>query len=574
MIALSEANPLSTTWLALLRERAKQHPNRRAVTFLGDGEQEEGTLSYAELERRARSIAARLQAKNARGERVLLVFNSGLDYVAAFFGCLFAGAVAVPVYPPRLNRNLDRLGAIVNSCQPVIALSTAAVFARIEPVVTQSGLSHLHWLLSDSDDLSEQWCEPLPSLDGEDLAFLQYTSGSTSSPKGVKVSHQNLLVNHRMIESAFELTEGATWVSWLPLFHDMGLIGVLLQSLFVGGHCVLMPPEAFLMKPVRWLEAIERYRAQVSGGPNFAFDLCTRKITEKQRASLDLSCWELAFCGAEPVRPSTLSGFSNAFESSGFTKRSLYPCYGLAEATLFASGGSKSEAPILGCFKASELERNRAVLEDTTSPDGRLLVSCGRPWLDGRIEVVDPDSSRICAQGTIGEVWICGPHVARGYWNLPDESLHSFGAFTATGDGPFLRTGDLGFFYDSELFLTGRSKDVIIVAGRNHHPQDIEASVVKSHPALAGGSCAAFSIELENAEVVAVVAEVHRSQLTRLDSEAVVGAIRQSVAHNHDLRAHVVRLIAPATLPKTSSGKIQRRLCREKLLNDTLSFIN
>lgn len=397
------------------------------------------------------------------------------------------------------------MSAVIADCQPTLALTTAAIAARLEE-------ADLPCLVPDFEAASA-WREP--NLNGETLAFLQYTSGSTAAPKGVEVTHANVLANHAMIGAAFEQTEDFTIVSWLPLFHDMGLIGTVLQGLLAGNHCVLMAPEAFLMKPLRWLRAVARYGARASGGPNFAYDLCARKITPQQCEELDLSGWKLAFCGAEPVRAQTLERFAAAFAPCGLAPSAFYPCYGLAEATLFAAGGSKNAAPVVAGFDAAQLENGRAQLARGHETNARALVSCGRAWLDGEVWIVDADSLAPRAPGEIGEIWLRGPHVARGYWNSDAQTRAVFGAVTASGDGPFLRTGDLGFMREGELFVTGRIKDLIIIGGRNHAAGDIEATVEASHAALRAGGCAAFGMDVENSEVLAVVAEVERASLWR-----------------------------------------------------------
>ncbi|RYX85074.1 fatty acyl-AMP ligase [bacterium] len=558
---------MNATITETLRQRAQIHPNRRALTFLLDGENETETLTYAELDNRVRSLAAILQARGASRQRVLLLFPSGLEYVCAFFACLYAGAVAVPLYPPRPHREDARLNAVIHDCQPALVLTTASLLPRLESLFPDVPCLALDAAKSDP----ARWQQPAHS--SENLAFLQYTSGSTSTPKGVMVTHANVLSNHRMIATAFEQTEDYTIVSWLPLFHDMGLIGNLLQGVLAGNHCVLMPPEAFLMKPIRWLRAIQNYSSQASGAPNFAYDLCARKITPEQRADLDLSAWQLAFCGAEPVRAPTLNRFAELFATNGFQNSAFYPCYGLAEATLFASGGAKSSPPTITHFTSDSLENHCPQPANSLNESARPLVSCGQSWQGAEILIIDPESRVPCEPGSIGEIWIRGPHITDGYWNRPAETSSTFAAHTANGEGPYLRTGDLGFFHNGELFPTGRLKDLIIIGGRNHSPTDIEATVATSHPAIRAGACAAFGLEIENIEVLAVVAELERSHLNTLDSKSIIQSIRQSVAEKHDLRAHTIQLIRPATLPKTSSGKVQRHTCRHQLIAGTLSTI-
>ena len=571
-----------STLVDVLRWRALHQADRRAYTFLVNDGEKEISLSYGELDRRARAIGVLLQQIGAAGEHVLLLYPPGLEYIAAFFGCLYAGGIAVPSYPPRLNRPDSRLRAIVSDAQATVALATTHILSNAERRFAHTPeLGSLHWLATDTlandssanseQALAEEWRDP--AITGETLAFLQYTSGSTAAPKGVMVSHENILHNERMIQQAFGLTEQSTVVGWLPVYHDMGLIGNVLQPLYAGSHCVLMSPMDFLQQPLRWLKAISHYQAHTSGGPNFAYDICVRKIAPEQRAPLDLSSWEVAFNGAEPVRHQTLERFATAFAPCGFRREAFYPCYGLAEATLFVSGGLKSAPPVLYTLRGLELERDRIVMTTAGDKDGRTLVGCGRTWSDQEIVVVDPESSTRRPSNRIGEIWVRGPNVARGYWNRPDETEHSFRAYLAdTGEGPFLRTGDLGFLRDGELFITGRIKDLIIIRGRNHYPQDIELTVVESHPALRSGCGAAFSVDVDDEERLVIAQELERDH-RKADVDEVARAIRQAVAENHELQVHAVVLLKPTRIPKTSSGKIRRRACRAAFLAGGLDAI-
>jgi amino acid adenylation domain-containing protein/non-ribosomal peptide synthase protein (TIGR01720 family) len=557
----------------LLRWRALEQPDRLAYSFLQDGETEEINLSYGELDRQARAIATWLRPLVAPGERVLLLYPPGLDYIAAFFGCLYAGAVAVPAYPPRRNRNLLRVQAIVADAQAAVALTTTSILARIAPLFSQNPyLEPLRWLTSDSlpVGLEDAWQEPAVVPEG--LAFLQYTSGSTSTPKGVMLSHRNLLHNEQIIQHAFEQDEKSLIVGWLPLYHDMGLIGNVLQPMFVGAPCVLMSPTSFLQHPFRWLKAISTYRATTSGGPNFAYDLCIRKISDEQKATLDLSSWKVAFNGAEPIRHETIEQFAEAFARCGFRRESFHPCYGLAESTLIVSGGRKSSAPVVKKIRASEMEKNRVVGADEERRDQRSLVGCGGKLLDQQIVIVHPDSSTRCAADEVGEIWVSGPSVAEGYWNRPEETERTFQAYLSeTGDGPFLRTGDLGFLQDGELFVTGRLKDLIVIRGLNHYPQDIELTVERCHAALRPGCGAAFSIEMAGEERLVIVQELDPRR--QADLNAVFELISQSVVEEHDAQLHAIILIKPGSLPKTSSGKIQRRACRAAFLERSLDVL-
>ncbi|HEY2892795.1 MAG TPA: aminotransferase class I/II-fold pyridoxal phosphate-dependent enzyme [Pirellulales bacterium] len=557
----------------LLRHRAAHQAHDRAFTYLVDGEAEEIHWTYEELDRQARAVAGRLQAMDLEGQRALLLYPAGLEFIAAFFGCLYAGVVAVPAYPPRRNRSLSRIQAIVDDAQAKIALTTFPVWERVQSVLDQSpSLKQIDWLCTDQLPVGSENEWGQPDVHGDTLAFLQYTSGSTGTPKGVILNHSNLMHNSASIAYAFEHTRSGSGVFWLPSYHDMGLIGGILQPLYIGQANVLLSPMSFLQKPYRWLKAISRYRCTISGGPNFAYDLCVRKITPDQLATLDLSNWCLAFNGAEPVRAETIDQFTKMFEPVGFRREAFYPCYGMAESTLIVSGGFKAAPPVVRTFDALALESNQ-VLDALADEEGaRELVGSGGNLLDERIVIADPDKMLAVAPDHVGEVWVCGPSVAQGYWNRPEETDGTFRAYLKdTGEGPFLRTGDLGFMKDGELFITGRLKDLIIIRGLNHYPQDIELTVGKSHPRLRPGNGAAFTIEIGGADRLVIVHEIERRQQRELDG--VFDAIRKEVASEHELQLEAVVLIKAGSIPKTSSGKIQRHACKQGFLDGALDIV-
>ena len=589
-------NPNSTsdgsfapTIVDLLRQRAASRPHDRAFTFLVDGENEELNITYAELDRQARAVGGWLLANGMAGKRVLLLYPSGLDFIAAFMGCLYGGAVAVPAYPPRKNRSVERIEGIASDADAAVALSTRDVVDRFEGLKAGApSLQNLVWQVTA--ELEPHWADrwERPRIDGDTLAFLQYTSGSTGTPKGVMLTHENLLHNSLRIMQAFELTRSQASVFWLPSFHDMGLIGGILVPLYGGKFNVLMSPVAFLQKPLRWLQAISKYRATISGGPNFAYELCVRKTTPEQRAALDLSSWSLAFNGAEPVRAETIEAFSEAFAVSGFRRRAFYPCYGLAESTLMVTGGMKFEEPVVRSFDAESIETGVAVPRPANAAGARRMVGSGRE-LDGQdVLIVEPQTCEPLPPGRVGEIWVSGPSVARGYWNRPEESQGNFGAMLAQPEpalaggavakwqpnpGPYLRTGDLGFFDNGELFVAGRLKDLIIVRGRNHYPQDIERDVEQACDIVRPGSVAAFSVEYEGRERVVVVAELERGKRERAELVAAFEAIRSRLAKEHEVAVEGIVLVRPNSVPKTSSGKIQRRACRRQFLEGTLEVI-
>jgi 8-amino-7-oxononanoate synthase/acyl carrier protein len=562
------------TLVDLLQRRAQQQGRRTAYIFLVDGETEEAVISYAELDWQARAIAATLQSLGLQGERALLLFPAGLEFIAAFFGCLYAGVVAVPAYPPRMNRKLDRIQAIARDAEAKVALTTQSVLERVNAVLRQTpDLEQLTWLATERvpAGAENQWLHP--GCKSTTLAFLQYTSGSTGTPKGVMLTHANLLHNCALISHAFEMTRSVSGVFWLPSYHDMGLVGGVLCPLYQAAPNVIMSPMSFLQRPFRWLQAVSHYQAVVSGGPNFAYDLCVRKITPEQRATLDLSSWAVAFNGAEPVRSETLDRFAEMFEPCGFRREAFYPCYGLAEATLIVSGGFKNEPPVVRTFDAKALE-NRLVIEAPAMDDAaRRLVGSGQVLADEEeIVIADPETMVRCGPGQVGEIWVKNPSVAQGYWRRPEETEHTFNAHLRdTGEGVYLRTGDLGFFQDGELFVASRLKDLIIIRGLNHYPHDIELTVEKSHEAIRPGSGAAFTVDVNDEARLVIVYEVERRQQSDLDE--VFDAIRRDVGREHELQVDAIALIKPGSIPKTSSGKIQRHACRNAFLQGTLEEI-
>jgi acyl-CoA synthetase (AMP-forming)/AMP-acid ligase II/arylsulfatase A-like enzyme/Tfp pilus assembly protein PilF/acyl carrier protein len=573
-----------STLVDLLRERAQEHPERTAYTFLLDGEVETSRLTYGELDRQARAVAALLQERGAAGERALLLFPPGLEFVAAFFGCLYAGVVAVPAYPPRPGQEQPRLRSILADARPRFALTTAALSARLktlgedDPAFAALGrLTVEPFLDAGVAERAEDWRRP--ALSGDSLAFLQYTSGSTADPKGVEVRHGNLVFMERLIAGTFQQDETAVVVGWLPVYHDMGLIGNVLQPLWLGASCVLMSPVAFLRRPRRWLEAIARYRGTTSGGPNFAYDLCVDRIGRDECEGLDLSSWRVAFNGAEPVRAATLERFARTFGPCGFRREAFQPCYGLAEATLLVSGTREGTGPRVLRVDAAALEAGRVVDAARPvgpEPRGRDLVGSGGIPEGQRVEVVDPVTLKRAAPGEVGEIWVAaGPGIPRGYWGRPEVTRETFEARLDGEEGTFLRTGDLGFVrpYQAkgELFITGRIKDLIILRGRNLYPQDIERTVEASVPGLAPGSGAAFSIEVDGEERLVVAQELQpRLQTDEAGIQEIAAAVRRAVSEEHEARVYDVVLLRPGEVPKTSSGKVQRRACRLLYLDGAL----
>jgi len=554
----------------LLQHRALHQGDDIGFRFLVDGESKLVEWSYADLDRKARAIATSLQSMDLEGERALLLYPSGLDFVAAFFGCLYAGVTAVPAYPPRRNRNMARIDAIANDAEAKIALTTFDVLERVQTMISDTpALQQIRWRATDQwdEDLSDSWQRP--DVHGETMAFLQYTSGSTGTPKGVMLSHANLMHNSAMIAYAFEHTRSGSGCFWLPLYHDMGLIGGILQPLYMGKQNTLFSPTHFLQKPVRWLKMISQTGCTISGGPNFAYDLCIEKVTAEQKTTLDLSRWALAFNGAEPVRADTIDRFSEAFAECGFRREAFYPCYGLAEATLIVTGGFKQAPPVVKSLQIEGLEKNEVIETEPGADNSREIVSSGGNLLDQQIVIAEPETFDSLGDNRVGEIWVSGPSVAGGYWKRDDLTQEIFRARLSDGRGPFLRTGDLGFLRDGELFVTGRLKDLLIFRGVNHYPQDIEHTLQSAHEDVAHCAGAAIQVGEEGSERLVLVQETVRRR--DLDFASIIDAIRKKVAGTHELPVEAIVLIKTRSIPKTSSGKIQRHACRDGYLAGTLA---
>jgi acyl-CoA synthetase (AMP-forming)/AMP-acid ligase II len=491
--------------------------------------------------------------------------------------------VAIPAYPPRRNRPAEALRAIIADANPALALTTRGSADTVEAGLAALG-SKLAVRASDEagDEPGEGWRPPV--LGPDTVAFLQFTSGSTGSPRGVVVTHGNILANERQIERAFG---HASWaggdrhsvvISWLPLFHDMGLVGDVLQPLYVGCPAIRMSPVAFLREPVLWLRAISEYRGTTSGAPNFAYDFCAEQVTAEEKKGLDLSSWQVAYNGAEPVRAETLDRFAAAFACCGFRPEAFFPCYGMAEATLFVSGGPPGRVTARVSVSAAALEANRLLPCPPSSPDARQLIGCGRVAEGARVAIVDPQSDVECEPGQVGEIWVSSPSIAGGYWDRPEQTRETFQGRLAGAAGTFLRTGDAGFLLDGEVYIAGRLKDLIIIRGRNLYPQDVEAAVGRVVPCARANACAAFGIDVEGSERLAVVIEADRelAQAARgTDADGrladLVGTVREAIGTAFEVPIHAVVFVRPGTFPRTSSGKVRRRVCRAALLSGELS---
>ncbi|NWB63100.1 non-ribosomal peptide synthetase, partial [Pseudomonas sp. F1002] len=558
---MMDAFELPRTLVQSLQRRAAQTPDRLALRFLAETAEQSVVLSYRDLDLRARTIAAALQADAGLGDRAVLLFPSGPDYVAAFFGCLYAGVIAVPAYPPESARrhHQERLLSIIADAEPRLLLTTSSLgdsLAQLEGAPQLLCVDSLH------AEIAGNWIAP--NLQDDDIAFLQYTSGSTALPKGVQVTHGNLVANELLIRRGFgiDLNPDDVIVSWLPLYHDMGLIGGLLQPIFSGVPCVLMSPAYFLGRPLRWLEAISEYGGTISGGPDFAYRLCSERVSESALDRLDLSKWRVAYSGSEPIRLDTLERFAEKFAACGFTPNNFFASYGLAEATLFVAGGTRGQG-----IPALRLDEQALAANRAEPGQGAAIMSCGTSQPEHAVLIADPATLATLPDNAVGEIWATGPSIAHGYWRNPEATAKTFVQHEGR---TWLRTGDLGFIREGEVFITGRLKDLLIVRGHNLYPQDIEQAIEREVEVVRKGRVAAFAVNDQGLEGIGIAAEISRSVQKILPPEALIKAIRQAVAEACQEAPSVVVLLNPGGLPKTSSGKVQRSACRTRLADGSL----
>jgi len=577
---LAFPSPGDTSIVTILRRRARLQPTRLAYKFLkytntGCNERD---WTYRDLDQQARTIGAVLASLDTFQQPVLLLFPSCLEYIAAFFGCSYAGAIAVPAYPPRQARSLDRIRSILEDAQPEVILTTTSLLATIREwlALISPGAQHTLIAVDALDEtLAEAWQEPAISRDS--LAFLQYTSGSTATPKGVMVSHGNLLHNSALIQHYEYSDERDVCVSWLPIYHDMGLIAGIIQSAYMGYPTVFMDPVQFLQFPMRWLYAISQYRGTITYAPNFAFEQCMHRVKPQDIAALDLSCWRCAANGAEPIRVETLERFIETFAPCGLRPNVFAPSYGLAEGTLVVTSNKVGKDLVTQAFDRQALAQNKVVGVDGPDPQAQILAGCGTPALGQQVAIVHPDTGVRCQPDEIGEIWVRGESVAQGYWRNREATEQTFHAYLSDShEGPFMRTGDLGFLYEENLYITGRIKDVIILNGLNHYPQDIEIVAEKSHPALRPGGCVAFSVEQAGAERLVVLAEIsprYRPPQNQVDAllDDIQAHIRKHIADAYDIRVHEVVLLQAGEVLRTSSGKLRRSACRDHYLMGKLN---
>ncbi|ETW95865.1 MAG: hypothetical protein ETSY1_28805, partial [Candidatus Entotheonella factor] len=548
---------------------ADLHPNNLVFTFLTDGEDKAEDLSYSTLNQQVQNLAFLLHSNGIKpNDRVILIYPPSLSFLIAFLGCLYLGVIAVPIYPPRVRKgDLTTLKSIIADAASSVALTTESLLETLQPSLeTDPDLQGFQLVATDQAAFLNGRMPPA-SISADDLAYLQYTSGSTGSPKGVMISHRNLMENLAFIRDRFTLSSSSVGLHWLPPYHDMGLVGGILSTLHNGAYSILMPPIYFIQKPLRWLKAVSTYRATVSGGPNFAYELCATKITPAQRQGLDLSSWTVAFNGAEPIRASTLERFATAFAPNGFKSEAFLPCYGLAEGTLMVTCRAGAHVPVVG----AHFDDTTPVSEQLSTP----LVSSGslsHAMMD--IRIVSPETFLPVPDGDTGEIWLSGPSVARGYWGQPQQTDATFNA-RMVGDSKhaFLRTGDMGFVQSGELYITGRMKEMLIIRGRNYCPQDIESVVQLADPLLNLDSCAVFSVEKNGEERLVVVQEIGRRHARDDDMDGVFTTIRRCITETFELRVHAIVLIRSRSLPKTANGKIQRYACRQSFLENTLDVI-
>ena len=558
-----------------LQKQARQKPDELAFAFLENGVDVASSVTWGELERKVRSFAVNLRMlADQPGDRALLLYPSGIDFIVAFMGCLYAGIVAVPTIIPHLKRATPRLKSIVSDAQATLACTTRDMYGKIAPLIAEDQqLSQLRWVVNEEVNpaLAEEWRPP--DLDPDSVCFLQYTSGSTSEPRGVMISHFNLFRTIEDIKAGLDFNESSRMVTWLPIFHDLGLIYGLLTLLSCGGKAYIMSPVTFLEQPLRWLTAITKYQATHTAAPNFAYELCVRKITQEAKQGLDLSSVIAFVNAAEPVRLETMHTFYEAFKDRGLRPNAQAAGYGLAEATVKVASQHAYEGVVYACADRLALEQNRISFVDHDMPGHYDLVSSGTSEIGARILIINPVHLQPCSETEVGEIWVQSDSVALGYWNRLGETRDIFQAFTADGDGPYMRTGDLGFLWKGNLYITGRLKDMIIIQGRNYYPQDIELTVERTDPCLRPSCGAAFAVNLDETDRLVVVQEVRRDFRHSSELPAVLNAIRMAVARNHGLRAHAVILIPPHTVPKTTSGKIRRTATHRAYLNNELEVL-
>ncbi len=553
------------TLMDVFKKHLNHFPNKTLYRFFENGEEETDSRTFLELYNRAEIIATNILEHVKPGDRVLLLFPSGLDFTDAFFACLLAGVIAVPAFPPKGKRRIGRLEKIAFDCAANLILTTETTYVKTNKWFNNEVFNDVKWLRTDK--IENKKSNQLPKITSNTIAFLQYTSGSTGDPKGVIVSHSNIIHNNTLIKNAFHHTQKTIGLSWLPIYHDMGLIGNILQAFFVGFEILIMPPTAFIQKPLRWLSLIAKNKVTYSGGPNFAFDLCINHIKEEVVESLDLSSWRTAYNGSEPIRPETMNRFASHFSNAGITKVSLFPCYGMAETTLVVSCSKYNNPPIVLQLEKEKLYNGKIKpFEEGKDELGKIEFVGNGPVLgDLKVKIVNPETKQLCKNGEVGEIWISGPSVAKGYWKREKLTEEIFNAqiIYANGKvntklGSFLRTGDMGFLENNELYLSGRLKEMMIINGVNHFPQDIEQTVQYSNSDLQSNAGVALSTEINGKQELIIVQEIKRTSMRNYDLDRIVRDVCNAVFVEHELSVYSILLVIPGRVGKTSSGKIQR----------------
>ncbi len=574
-IAKAKTTPAFSQLTELLDYRASVNKDDEALIVLDQDGIEIEKTNYGDLIRLSKSIAAGLQEKTKPGDTCLILFAPGLDFITALLGCIYAGVIAIPAYPPKKNKKNDRLWSIIEDANPVCIMLSQEIenmfIANPDAFEDMMGIPRMI-IDRKFPDHSDQY--KYPALADNNTVLLQYTSGTTGDPLGTMISQGGILHNSEVIKKAFGHDKNLTVVTWLPPYHDMGLIGTLFQPIYVGGKNIIIKPFDFLKNPVIWLNAITKYEGTTAGCPNFALDLLVERISPEQKTDIDLSSLKVLFCGSEPIRSSSLKNFTQAFGQCAFTEDMFLPCYGLAENTLMLTGIHHSEKPEYILADKQSLENTNKIVISSNADTALSFVSCGYPWLDDQVLIVDPEKCLASGEDTIGEIWTKSGSVCQGYWNKADKNEKTFNArINGSIEGPFMKTGDLGFIHNGQLYIAGRIKDMIIIRGMNHFPRDIENTVEHSHPDLQPNACAAFSSEIDNHERLIIIQEIKRTAIRKLDGHEVIEAIRSAISAEHEIPVFAIELISPGRMCKTTSGKIQHKKCESMWVDKTIKSV-
>ncbi len=560
--------------VSLLLKNAEQFGDKPLYIFLEDGVNESLRISYRDVVKKAKAVGAELQKHGSKGDHILLLFPAGIEFVISLYACFLTGMVAIPAYPPRRKKIDPRFLSILQDANPSTILATQQIHQDLEQLELKNiNLDEINMISFESinAEQSEDWQNPKVSKD--DILLLQYTSGSTGSPKGIMVSHGNMIHDSECIRQSFGFDENMIVVNWLPNFHDMGLIGNLIQPAYVGGSVITMTPMRFIQEPLNWLKCISKYKGTCSGAPNFAYDYCVDKIPADSVKDLDLSSLNVLYNGSEPVRKQTIERFAKHFKDAKFSSRQFFPCYGMAETVLIITGGDYTAEPVYFNADVKALENNKAILAKEGS-ESRQLTACGFPWLGMSVMIVNPETKLPCPKGEIGEIWAKGSSITKGYWNKPEETEHTYHAYLrGTDSGPWLRTGDLGFIHEGQLYVSGRLKDLIIIRGANFFPNDIEHSVENCHDALRKNASAAFSMDIDDKEKLIIIQELERAYMRDFNEEEIFESMRNAVFADHGIQPDIILLTKMGSIKKTSSGKTQRFAMRDIWKNDELDVL-